>query len=354
MSRRTIIILICALLSTRCATTSSPSLTDTAKTPNGGPPKVVPSKPRYITARNGEASSSPCQGSVERGQRGWRPQGTLIGNELLDDNQELSSVLSSIDLGDIQLKDGYLEAPLGTIFQGTESNGDRVEVALCDAEPQNDGTGVIWYRIEMRTTQGASWFNPCVGTDQAPNPRALAMNGIWNERGAHEAQPDRFTFACENGAIAKCVDWGYRPWEGIRNGQSMEDLHQACTRMARADYCGDGHSHTSDGSIIDMYDVLGIQLPTQGPSLKWDPSQAVFEALWQSDGAACLSQTRDMTAISDIIKQCPDRFVMNAVYLDKGDHCVATRRNLDAATTAPLRNRIQQHNPTLGMRSQFH
>ena len=37
---------------------------------------------------------------------------------------------------------------------------------------------------------------------------------------------------------------------------SLASYHQACTRMARADYCGDGTSHTQDGTWIEYYDKL--------------------------------------------------------------------------------------------------
>jgi hypothetical protein len=33
--------------------------------------------------------------------------------------------------------------------------------------------------------------------------------------------------------------------------------------MMRGDYCGNGTSHTCDGTLIDIVDLLGIQLPLQ-------------------------------------------------------------------------------------------
>ena len=50
------------------------------------------------------------------------------------------------------------------------------------------------------------------------------------------------TLACEGGAITKCIRWGYQPW-AQHSGSSLKELHQACTRMARADYCGTGLGH---------------------------------------------------------------------------------------------------------------
>ena len=59
---------------------------------------------------------------------------------------------------------------------------------------------------------------------------------------------------------------------------SLADYHQACTRMLRADYCGDGTPHTVDGTLINIYDGIGIQRDTDD----W-----AFEAEWTTTGARC-------------------------------------------------------------------
>jgi hypothetical protein len=63
----------------------------------------------------------------------------------------------------------------------------------------------------------------------------------------------------------------------------LAELHQACTRMVRADYCGDGRPFTLDGRVINVYDGLGVQTDTE---------QWTFEAEWSGQGAVCLSQQR--------------------------------------------------------------
>ena len=93
--------------------------------------------------------------------------------------------------------------------------------------------------------------------------KAIAVAGTWDATGARTGSTTAFTFGCTSGVIAKCVRWGYKPWKVI-NGKAMNDYHQACTRMARADYCGDGVSHTRNGTLIDMYDGLGIQSRASG------------------------------------------------------------------------------------------
>ncbi len=96
-----------------------------------------------------------------------------------------------------------------------------------------------------------------------------------------------FMFACTSGVIAKCIRWGYRPWKTV-NGQPLADYHQACTRMARADYCGDGVSHTENGTLIDMFDHLQIQKRTPF-DLK---SPMLFDGAWTPNGAYCIGKQR--------------------------------------------------------------
>ena len=95
------------------------------------------------------------------------------------------------------------------------------------------------------------------------------------------APADALTFACRGDALAKCVEEGYRPWASVA-GTSLRDHHQACTRMLRADYCGDGVPHTADGTPIHVLDALGIQV--QDPGVTY-----VVEAEWGPDGATCLN-----------------------------------------------------------------
>lgn len=113
----------------------------------------------------------------------------------------------------------------------------------------------------------------------------MFVSGTWD---AHGARTERTTiggatatasYSCVSGVIAKCVMWGYAPW---RTGAA---LHQTCTRMARADYCGTGVSFTKNGTLIDVFDVAGIQSPESGPEL-------LFEAGWNENGATCVSRPR--------------------------------------------------------------
>jgi hypothetical protein len=300
-------------------------------------------------------------------QRTAKPQGTMLwGTRRSWDTEkvaeERSSVLVSANLESLRQADAGVQAlkleggrlvvlptpspeagtsatrgVVGSVLQGTASDGKPVEVAICGAEPSAEDPGMVWYRIQAWNEVAQEWENPCVALDRVPDPRALAVRGVWDESGAHKDVPGKLTFACENGAITKCIHWGYKPWAS-RDGQSLASLHQACTRMARADYCGNGRSHTHQDTTIDMYDRLGVLGRTTEASADWDPKRASFEAAWAPDGATCLARTRDGRAVETILKECPNRFRAGAALeLGEGDRCTVQRADVNPAT-ALLRN----------------
>jgi len=122
------------------------------------------------------------------------------------------------------------------------------------------------------------------GADQPP--RNLCRP---DSRGRHAgiALPDGeggFTFTCTSGAEGKCVLMGYRPWES-RDGIPMRDLHRACVHMLRADYGGDDHPTTRDGTSVDIFDRFGIQKSERADGMQ-------FEAAWGTEGAVCVAHPR--------------------------------------------------------------
>ncbi|HEX5746629.1 MAG TPA: ADYC domain-containing protein [Archangium sp.] len=297
-----------------------------------------------------------CQSQTR--QRTVKPQGTMLwGTRRSWDTEKMaperSSVLVSASLTPVLLAEaqgkaltlegGHLVAPstgkgvVGAVLQGTASDGKPVEVAICGAEPSAEDPGMVWYRIEAWNAVAQEWENPCVALARVPDPRALAVGGVWDESGAHHPTPGRFTFACENGAITKCIGWGYKPWAS-RDGQSLAPLHQACTRMARADYCGNGRSHTHEDTPLDIYDRLGVLARTTESSAGWELSRASFEAAWATDGATCLARTRDGRAMETILQECPHRFQTDeALELGEGDRCTVRRTDVSPGA-ALLRN----------------
>jgi hypothetical protein len=147
-----------------------------------------------------------------------------------------------------------------------------------------------------------AWMPACPSVDRDGRTNlAIVSSGHWKDQpcageGCGGKDSDvGFNISCRDvGAVAKCIDRiGYEPWNtvtacnahGTCQDVSLEPFLEACVRMIRADYCGDGVSHTQDGTEIDVYDGVGVQ--TRDPNEQWFP-----EALWTPHGAACMTEYR--------------------------------------------------------------
>jgi hypothetical protein len=97
------------------------------------------------------------------------------------------------------------------------------------------------------------------------------------------------------------VRLGYKPWKRLSDGTSLWDHHQACVRMLRADYCGDGPT-TRDGMLINLYDPVGIQPDEPRPGMS-------FEAGWDEGGAVCVARPRvpGNVTLEELERRCPAR-----------------------------------------------
>jgi len=93
------------------------------------------------------------------------------------------------------------------------------------------------------------------------------------------------SFSCTSGVEAKCVLLGYRPWDRHPSGAPLRDLHKACINLMRADYAGDNHPATRNGTPIDIEDRFGIQTFDRVEGM-------TFEAVWGRGGALCVARPR--------------------------------------------------------------
>jgi hypothetical protein len=159
------------------------------------------------------------------------------------------------------------------------SEGKKVKdktVRIVSVEPLGPGSDVMLYGLEL---DDGGWQPLCEN-----GAKAILLGDIWEPAtGDRISEPSdgAVTFACRGAALAKCVEYGYRPW-ATAGAVSLRDHHQACTRMVRADYCGDGVAHTTDGTPIHVLDAVGVQ----GVALGVD---YLVEAEWNADGATCLN-----------------------------------------------------------------
>jgi hypothetical protein len=99
------------------------------------------------------------------------------------------------------------------------------------------------------------------------------------------------------GVLAKCYYWGFA--KGAEDDPALR-TYQACVRAARADYCGNGESHTKVGTKIQIYetpetkDGKPIRISEDAAQcplayLGWTPC---FEAIWDQNRALCISHAR--------------------------------------------------------------
>ncbi|NVB82033.1 MAG: hypothetical protein HOV81_26870 [Kofleriaceae bacterium] len=201
---------------------------------------------------------------------------------------------------------------------------ETITVRIADVTSYAEyGVGMLLHNIEVQSkdASGAETWVPMCGTytnlfgAQSPVP-AIALRGEWSLAeyspvgGDHISDsPYRVTFACASGALGKCAAdctdkgicsllgipnaLGYKPWTPPivgPYGTVLRDYaaeHQACTRMVRADYCGDGHPWTATGTQIDVYDRMGVNTAVMAGTPYW-----MYEATWNEDGAVRIACER--------------------------------------------------------------
>jgi hypothetical protein len=206
----------------------------------------------------------------------------------------------------ITMPDGrILTSPdlIGAVLDATDETGRIITVRI-DAvtRDSSDADGDIWlHRFSVLDASTGSWREFCM-----PGPDGTAagfpLAGTWTKDGRHENGGSGFTITCTSGAVGKCVRMGYKPWREFK-GDSLWDYHQTCVRAVRADYGGDGAGYTRDGTLIDIFDRLGIQRPE--PDLRGAALE--FEASWGPDGAICIRRTRiaDLLSTAELAVRYP-------------------------------------------------
>ena len=198
---------------------------------------------------------------------------------------------------------------------GFDEQGNKLIFQIRDVEldPLDPQKETYLYTIFFRDVD-QTWKNLCK-PDIHNVAKAIVLKGFWNAKGAYQGGEKQVTLSCTNGALGKCVRFGYKPWKTL-NKRSLRDFHQSCVRMVRADYCGDGIGHTKDGTPINIYDSLGIQKPDTANDMS-------FEAAWGVNGAYCINHVRWPEGLSYVQRVCPERL---ASTLKGGNHCTTSEQ----------------------------
>jgi hypothetical protein len=166
-----------------------------------------------------------------------------------------------------------------------------IKLTIRALAPRRIGANVQTYDLEVEDR--GEMVDACLDSDDL----AVAVNGYWDETGAHVIDGRSFSFACTKRDVVTCLDEGYVDDPG---DPTRYALFKACTRMLRADYCGNGESHTRTGTFVTIYDNKRI-----AEDRHLDP--LAFEAAWNADGAVCMARPRwpdDRPACSRPIQVC--------------------------------------------------
>ncbi|MCA9680932.1 MAG: hypothetical protein KC457_01955 [Myxococcales bacterium] len=172
----------------------------------------------------------------------------------------------------------------------------RIDEVLDESEPASP---VGLYTLSRFDEAEQRWVPHC-----RPGPdgltAALPLPGHWSADGSTFTEDlEGFGVTCSAGANGKCMRMGYVPGLVV-GGERLTPYFVACVRMMRADYCGDGRSHTEAGRPVDFIDRLG----RQG---LWHDGDKRFEAAWGVDGAICVERTRvpEHTDLEQLGELCP-------------------------------------------------
>jgi ADYC domain-containing protein len=190
---------------------------------------------------------------------------------------------------------------VGMILTLEDPGSARRSIRIDAVQPDPKDPEITLYALFVLDPVSGTWENPC-GPDAEGLAMGFPLSGTWTAAGEHIPSDHAFSITCTRGVNAKCVRMGYKPWKNSNDGTSLWGLHQACTRMLRADYCGDGTPHTRDGTLVDIYDTVGIQSPQPESGLS-------FEAAWRADGAVCVRKVRipEITTLEALVQSCPAR-----------------------------------------------
>jgi hypothetical protein len=160
----------------------------------------------------------------------------------------------------------------------------RMRIDVVETDPAaSSHSPVFLHTLSVEAADG-SWENIC---KPGPDGRQQAFPLAGRARAdatIQLAEQGAFEITCTGGAQGKCVRFGYAPWDAP-DGMPGYDLYNACVRMVRADYVGDGKGTTRDGQQIDLYDRFGIQQSDNDPAFD-------FEAGWSKEGAVCVRHVR--------------------------------------------------------------
>jgi hypothetical protein len=283
----------------------------------------------YCSSDFGDTSTTEQAGTNLQGSnlQGTSLQGMDLQGMSMQGFQRSGATLDGVALANLRVEDGEVVAEQNqvTLYSGSlvgahvfaqvQDPGDSppvtalVEYRITGVVPEDvsyDPThtgSTFLYTLEQWVADSSSW-QPACPVDLDGRRVAIPLAATWDEHGDRIESSSLFTFGCTTGVIAKCYRWGYRPW--VSGYGDLAAMHWTCTRLARADYCGNGVAHTRDGTWVNVWDNLASPGPIQTHGDLTSPD-LVFEAGWSTTGAVCLGRARWPEDGDSLAALCPDR-----------------------------------------------
>ena len=175
-----------------------------------------------------------------------------------------------------------------------------------------------------------TWKNVCPDHADSPSDAAVTiLAGETYDNDLKLVNPNTGTwisFACRDQAAWKMKRLSYGPHGDLVSNNPLTpatlDQRQSTLKMLTADYCGTGHSFTVTGTQIYWRNFANtvVHLP-----LMYKFTTQV-EALWDADGAICLTKPRLVT-LADVAAEC-DIPVCTQAMVDAGNWEWVTRVDL--------------------------
>ena len=183
-------------------------------------------------------------------------------------------------------------ALIGAVLTMSVEGGRAAELRInaVSADPYSKFDDVLLYDLSVKDAAGV--WGPACGLDPYGKRDAILQ----------PAPDGTLAIWCTGGTHAKCIRDGYRPWAKGPQGHELAPYHLACTKMLRADYCGNDQATTRTGMLVDIYDKIGINT-AEGSTVPG----VTFEAAFGTEGAVCVAHPRVPQNISlDLLGQtCP-------------------------------------------------
>lgn len=231
--------------------------------------------------------------------------------EQLTYNDQAVTSLSAAQ-GYLQVATGDREEPVrGTDFTLLFAVGAPLNAQLRVVSASDEGS-YARYVTEWSADGKDSWSSFCPhpyvdrsGVSTTLLEHMIPVGGAkWGLNGSRVDDSAAIQLSCTHDMIGGCVRWRLPPWQSEIGADgtavSLQDWHQACTRMKRNDICGTGDPSTTLNQGASLQTILW-HWDSLGPSMA-PQTRSTMEAFWGVSGATCYNpgefRSDDPVAIS--------------------------------------------------------